>query len=66
MAGEVQHNQHNEYDVIGIGVGKAGLALGSYLRRSGPRYAVLDAQEGPGGAWRHTGLTGRVGTPADG
>lgn len=40
-------------DVIVIGGGQAGLALGYYLRRSSLRYTILDAQDGPGGAWRH-------------
>jgi putative flavoprotein involved in K+ transport len=41
------------YDVIVIGGGQAGLAAGYYLRRSGLTHVILDAQEGPGGAWRH-------------
>ncbi|MEO8289102.1 MAG: ArsO family NAD(P)H-dependent flavin-containing monooxygenase [Chloroflexota bacterium] len=46
--------QQDMYDVVVIGGGQAGLATGYYLRRSGLRYTILDAQEGPGGAWRHT------------
>jgi putative flavoprotein involved in K+ transport len=42
------------FDVIVIGGGQAGLASGYFLRRSGLRYTILDAQHGPGGAWRHT------------
>lgn len=40
-------------DVIVIGGGQAGLATAYYLRRAGLSYAVLDAGETPGGAWRH-------------
>jgi cation diffusion facilitator CzcD-associated flavoprotein CzcO len=40
-------------DVIVVGGGQAALALGFYLRRSGRSYVLLDAQDGPGGAWRH-------------
>ena len=40
-------------DVVVIGGGQAGLAMGYYLRRTPLSWAVLDAQEGPGGAWRH-------------
>ena len=40
-------------DVIVIGGGQAGLATAYYLRRAGLNYAVLDAGETPGGAWRH-------------
>ena len=40
-------------DVIVIGGGQAGLAVGFYLRRTALRWIILDAQDGPGGAWRH-------------
>jgi len=43
-----------QYDVVVIGGGQAGMACGYYLRRAGLSYVILDAQEGPGGAWRHT------------
>src|SRR5688572_6994679 len=41
-------------DVIVLGAGQAGLAVGYYLRRTGLSFSLLDAEEGPGGAWRHT------------
>jgi putative flavoprotein involved in K+ transport len=41
----------NQYDVVVIGGGQAGLSLGFYLRRSGLSYVILDAQTEPGGAW---------------
>ena len=40
-------------DVVVVGGGQSALALGFYLRRSGRTFVLLDAQEGPGGAWRH-------------
>ena len=40
-------------DVVVIGGGQAGLAMGYYLRRTPLSWTILDAQEGPGGAWRH-------------
>lgn len=40
-------------DVVVIGGGQAGLATAYYLRRTSLSYAVLDAGETPGGAWRH-------------
>lgn len=43
-----------KYDVVVIGGGQAGLAVGYYLRRTGLSYVILDGQEGPGGAWRQT------------
>ncbi len=40
-------------DVVVIGGGQAALAVGYYLRRTGLTYLLLDAEDGPGGAWRH-------------
>ncbi|WP_439553103.1 ArsO family NAD(P)H-dependent flavin-containing monooxygenase [Falsiroseomonas sp.] len=40
-------------DVLVIGGGQAGLAAGYFLRRTGLSFAILDAAEEPGGAWRH-------------
>ncbi|WP_461003125.1 ArsO family NAD(P)H-dependent flavin-containing monooxygenase [Streptomonospora sediminis] len=41
------------WDVVVIGGGQAGLAAGYFLRRAGLEFAVLDAEERPGGAWQH-------------
>lgn len=54
----------NQYDVIVIGGGQAGLAVGYYLRRSGLRYSILDAQREPGGAWLHGWRSLRLFSPA--
>ncbi len=43
-----------DMDVLVIGGGQAGLAVGYYLRRSGLSYRILDAEPAPGGAWQHT------------
>ena len=40
-------------DVVVIGGGQAGLAVGWYLRRTGLSYVILDEQAAPGGAWLH-------------
>ncbi|MFI7606748.1 FAD-dependent oxidoreductase [Micromonospora sp. NPDC049366] len=44
-------------DVVVIGAGQAGLSVAYHLRRTGfapgPGFVVLDADDGPGGAWRH-------------
>jgi cation diffusion facilitator CzcD-associated flavoprotein CzcO len=42
-----------EIDVAVIGAGQAGLSSAYFLRRSGFDFVVLDAGDGPGGAWRH-------------
>jgi cation diffusion facilitator CzcD-associated flavoprotein CzcO len=45
---------NDSFDVVIVGAGQAGLAVAYYLRRSGLRYVILDAQAGPGGSWRHS------------
>jgi putative flavoprotein involved in K+ transport len=40
-------------EVVVIGGGQAGLAMGYYLRRTELSWTILDAQERPGGAWLH-------------
>ncbi len=52
------------HDVIVIGGGQAGLSLGWYLRRAGLDYLILDAEQGPGGAWRHGWDSLRLFSPA--
>lgn len=46
-----------DVDVVVIGAGQAGLSAAYYLRRRGlvpqSQFVVLDANDGPGGAWRH-------------
>jgi len=51
-------------DVIVIGGGQAGLAVGYYLRRTGLSFVILDAETGPGGAWRHGWDSLRLFSPA--
>jgi hypothetical protein len=53
-----------EWDVVVIGGGQAGLAMGYYLRRTGLRWTILDAEDRPGGAWLHTWRSLRLFSPA--
>lgn len=53
-----------KFDVIVIGGGQSGLAMGYYLRRSGLSYVILDNQIDPGGAWLHTWDSLRLFSPA--
>ena len=41
------------FDVVVICAGQAGLASAYYLRRASLSFVLLDAEDGPGGAWRH-------------
>ena len=40
-------------DSVVIGAGQAGLSASYHLRRLGLEHVVLDADDAPGGAWRH-------------
>lgn len=66
-------------DVLVIGAGQAGLSAAYHLQRTGTSHIVVDAETGPGGAWRHrwptltmntvngiTELPGSVVPPVDG
>jgi cation diffusion facilitator CzcD-associated flavoprotein CzcO len=53
-----------KYDVIIIGGGQSGLAMGYYLRRSRMSYIILDKEKESGGAWLHTWRSLRLFSPA--
>ncbi|OWP62222.1 pyridine nucleotide-disulfide oxidoreductase [Hymenobacter amundsenii] len=52
-------------DVLVIGAGQSGLAVGYYLRRAGLNFVLLDDQAAPGGAWPHGWNSLRLFSPAD-
>jgi cation diffusion facilitator CzcD-associated flavoprotein CzcO len=52
-------------EVLVIGAGQSGLAVGYYLRRAGLSFVLLDDQPAPGGAWRHGWDSLRLFSPAD-
>ncbi len=54
----------NRFDVVVIGGGQSGLAMGYYLRRSGLSYVILDGQNEPGGSWQHAWESLRLFSPA--
>jgi putative flavoprotein involved in K+ transport len=41
----------DRYDVIAVGAGQAGLAIGYLLTRRGLRVKILDAADSPAAAW---------------
>ncbi|MFR9728182.1 NAD(P)-binding domain-containing protein [Saccharopolyspora sp. MS10] len=55
----------HEVEIVVVGAGQAGLSSAHHLRRAGfepgPGFAVLDADAGPGGAWRHRWPSLRLG-----
>lgn len=51
-------------EVVVIGGGQAGLAMGFYLRRTDLSWLILDDQPGPGGAWRRAWDSLRLFSPA--
>lgn len=53
------------FDVIIIGGGQSGLAVGYYLRRTNLSYSILDDQEKPGGAWLRTWDSLKLFSPAE-
>lgn len=52
------------HDIVIIGGGQMGLSLGYYLRRAKADFVILDAEAGPGGAWRHAWNSLRLFSPA--
>ena len=52
------------HDVVVIGGGQSALAVAFYLRRTALSYVLLDAEDGPGGAWRHAWPSLRLFSPA--
>lgn len=52
-----------QLDVIVIGAGQSGLAVGYQLRGKGVRFAIVDARDRIGDAWRHRWDSLRLFTP---
>ncbi|ELR68426.1 monooxygenase, putative [Fulvivirga imtechensis AK7] len=57
--------REKHFDVIVIGGGQSGLAVGYYLRRTGLSYVILDDQEKAGGAWLQTWDSLKLFSPAE-
>lgn len=53
-----------QFDVIVIGGGQSGLAVGYYLRRAGLSFVILDKEEKSGGSWQHYWNSLRLFSPA--
>ncbi len=57
-------SRRERLDVVVIGGGQAGLSVGYHLSRSGLRFAILDASDRIGDAWRKRWDSLRLFTPA--
>lgn len=51
-------------DVLIVGGGQAALSVAYFLRRTPLSFLILDAEQGPGGAWRHGWDSLRLFSPA--
>jgi putative flavoprotein involved in K+ transport len=51
-------------DVVVVGGGQAGLAIGYYLKRQGRDFVIFEAADGPAAAWRDRWDSLRLFTPA--
>ena len=58
------HRRVSEYEVIVIGAGQAGLAVGYHLARQERHFTILDAASEPAAAWRGRWDSLRLFTPA--
>jgi putative flavoprotein involved in K+ transport len=52
------------YDVVIIGGGQSGLAVGYYLRRTNLSFVILDQEKEAGGSWQHMWSSLRLFSPA--
>ncbi len=53
-----------QVDVLVIGGGQSGLAVGYFLRRTTLSFVILDSEPSPGGAWQHAWDSLRLFSPA--
>jgi putative flavoprotein involved in K+ transport len=58
------HSITNRHDVVVVGGGQAGLAIGYHLARQGVDFAILEAAPEPAAAWRERWNSLRLFTPA--
>jgi Predicted flavoprotein involved in K+ transport len=52
------------YDIVVVGGGQSGMAVGYYLRRASLSHVILDTNQEGGGAWIHTWKSLRLFSPA--
>ncbi len=52
MVDEMETRPGDQFDVVVIGAGQAGLAIGYFLARQGRRFTILEGSDSIGAAWR--------------
>jgi putative flavoprotein involved in K+ transport len=62
-AGSSGERSDERFDVVVVGSGQAGLAIGYYLARQGRRFVILEAADIIGAAWRNRWDSLRLFTP---
>jgi putative flavoprotein involved in K+ transport len=62
-ASQTERELASEYEVVVIGAGQAGLAMGYFLKRQRRRFVILDAADSIGAAWRDRWESLRLFTP---
>ena len=60
----LNHHEGRECEVIVVGAGQAGLAVGYYLRKAGLSFSILDANSRVGASWASRWESLRLFTPA--
>src|SRR5436853_6578897 len=61
--GTATESARERFDVVVIGAGQAGLAIGYFLARQGRRFVILEAADSVGAAWRTRWESLRLFTP---
>jgi thioredoxin reductase len=59
-----EEQEMKQFDIIIIGGGQSGLAVGYYLRRTNLFFIILDKEKEAGGAWQHNWESLRLFSPA--
>jgi putative flavoprotein involved in K+ transport len=62
-ASQTERELASEYEVVVIGAGQAGLAVGYFLKRQGRGFVILDGADSIGAAWRDRWESLRLFTP---
>jgi len=64
LGGEVTDAMNNRHEVIVVGAGQAGLAMGYFLARQDRNFTILEAADEPAAAWRDRWDSLKLFTPA--